>query len=98
MDTEDVTLPNGEVVTLRALTGYEVMLGRKINPDDQIAMNGFMLATSMGHDDPKTASAVGVEWMKRHRAGDFQHAVEEVQRLSGMGGAADKSGVAEARD
>lgn len=92
-EPEDFTLPYcGDSVTLRGLSGYEVVLGRKVSQGDEIVMNAFMIGVSMG-GTVKTAAADGQTFMEKHLAGDYNALANKIQELSGMAEGARKSGV-----
>jgi hypothetical protein len=92
LEATDFTMPSGETVALRGLTGYEIALGSKTRGGDSLAINAFMIGLSMGADE-KAAEPAGTEWMKTHLAGDYRAVTDEIQRLSGLGDDATKSGV-----
>ncbi len=79
--SENVTLSTGESVTVRGVTGYEVMLSRK---KDEIGQNVFLLSCAMG-----ISEAAALEWFKTKLAGDFTAVMDKIQELSRMKTSAD---------
>jgi hypothetical protein len=92
-ESEPFELPyNGGTVQLRGLTGFEVVLGRKRYPDDEVSLNAFMIGLAMGAD-LKVCEGVGLAFMKEHMAGDYDATARRIQELSGMTEDAAKSRV-----
>jgi len=78
VETEDFELPSGEVVRIRGLSAYEVMLSKKKSGDD-LAINAFMLSCALGITESEAE-----HWMKTHVAGDFVALVDRIQEISGL--------------
>lgn len=85
---EDFTLPSGEVVQVRGLTGFEFMLGRKRHPGDELGIGAAFLGFVWGISED-----AAVEWMKSHSAGDLSAVNQRINELSGLIEGAPKSGV-----
>ena len=103
MQTEELTLPSGEVVPVRGLTGMEVALIAKRNaqtaddpdaPAGTAIQIGFMLGATRVRD----AEAQGSAWLSSHSASDFTTLSDRIEALSGYGKGAQKSGVDRATD
>lgn len=103
MEPEDLTLPSGEQVTVRGLTGMEVALIGKHNAQDHdpdsaggIAMQiGFGVLNKTTVRDAETA---GIGWLVSHGAADFNAVIDRLNALSGFGKGAAKSDVRPAGD
>lgn len=88
MQPENLTLPSGETVSLRGLSGYEFTLSTKIAESDPVAISVQYLRFAMD-----LSEAGAEQWMRTHTAGDFNAAFRRVRELSGLVEGADKSDV-----
>lgn len=104
MESEDLTLPSGEVVTVRGLTGMEVALIAKRNaalagdldaPGGTAIQIGFAV---LGKARVRDAEAAGIAWLNNHGAADFTTLGDRIEALSGYGQGAQKSTVDRATD
>jgi len=98
METEELTLPSGEVVNVRGLTGMEVALISKRNAalsDDPDSPGGVAIQVGLmlGKTKIREAEAAGVAWLNSHSATDFTTLGNAIERLSGFGKGAAKSAV-----
>src|SRR5262245_12078091 len=99
METEELTLPSGEVVPVRGLTGMEVALISKRNAatrDDDDAPGGAAIQIGfvvLGKTRVRDAEAAGIAWLNSHNAADFTKLGDEIERRSGYGPGAAKSAV-----
>jgi hypothetical protein len=98
MTTEELTLPSGEVVNVRGLTGMEVALISKRNAqlvDDPDSPGGVAIQVGLmlGKTKIRDAEAAGIEWLNSHSANDFTTLGSAIERLSGFGKGATKSTV-----
>jgi hypothetical protein len=104
MEPEPFTLPSGEEITVRGLTGMEVALIAKRNAqlaDDPDAPGGTAIQIGfavLGKTDVRAAEAAGVKWLNGHNAADFTTVGDQIERLSGYGKGAQKSVVDQATD
>lgn len=103
MRTEELTLPSGEVINVRGLTGMEVALIAKRNAqlaDDPDAPGGtaIQIGLMLGKTRIRDAEAAGVEWLISHDAVDFTTLGDRIEALSGYGKGAQKSIVDRATD
>lgn len=104
MESEELTLPSGETVTVRGLTGMEVALIAKRNAatqDDPDAPAGTAIQIGFvvcGKTRVREAEAAGIEWLKSHGAADFTAVSDRIEALSGYGKGAQKSSVDRATD
>lgn len=104
MEPEPLTLPSGEVVVPRGLSGLEIALISKRNaqladdPDEPggVAITiGFAL---LGATRVREAEAAGKAWLVCHDAADFTAANNAIEALSGYGKGAAKRDVHRATD
>lgn len=99
MESEELTLPSGEVVTVRGLTGMEVALIGKRNAqtaDDPDAPGGTAIQVGfcvLGKAKVRDAEAAGIAWLNSHNAADFTALSDRIEALSGLGKGAQKSAV-----
>ena len=98
MTSEELTLPSGEVVNVRGLTGMEVALISKRNAqlvDDPDSPGGVAIQVGLmlGKTSIREAEAAGVAWLNSHSANDFTTLGNAIERLSGFGKGAAKSAV-----
>jgi hypothetical protein len=103
MTTEDLELPSGETIAVRGLTGMEVALIAKRNAqlaDDPDAPGGtaIQIGLMLGKTKIRDAELAGVAWLESHGAADFTALGNAIERLSGFGKGAAKSGVDRATD
>lgn len=103
METEELTLPSGEVMTVRGLTGMEVALIGKRNgqiQDDPDAPGGIAIQIGfmLGKTRVREAEAAGIAWLNSHSAPDFTAVGDAIERLTGYGKGATKSIVDRATD
>lgn len=100
MTTEEpLTLPSGEVVNVRGLTGMEVALISKRNAalkDDPDVPGGIaiQIGLMLGHAKIRDAEREGSAWLRSHSAADFTTFIDAIEARSGFGEGAQKSGVA----
>lgn len=97
-NTEELTLPSGEVVNVRGLTGMEVALISKRNAqlvDDPDSPGGvaIQIGLMLGKTRVRDAEAAGIAWLESHGADDFTTLGNAIERLSGFGKGAAKSKV-----
>lgn len=90
---ENFTLPSGKEISLRGLSGFEVMVARKAYPEDNMLCSAVMLGFSMDAKDVKEAERIGLDFMKTHLAGDLGVVIDKFQELSGLSEGATKSSV-----
>lgn len=99
MEPEEIELPSGETVPVRALTGMEVALIAKRNAqlvDDADAPGGTAIQIGLivlGKTKIREAEAAGIAWLNGHSASDFTTVMNKVEELSGYGKGAQKSTV-----
>lgn len=92
-----LTLPSGEEVHVRGLSGLEVALIGKRNgqlTDDPDAPGGIAIQIGfcvLGHKKVADAERAGIEWLETHSGADFQVLGDVIQQLSGFGQGAAKS-------
>lgn len=104
MESEELTLPSGEVVTVRGLTGMEVALIAKRNAqtaDDPDAPGGTAIQIGfvvLGETKVLKAEAAGAAWLIKHSGADFTAVGDRIEALSGFGQGAQKSTVDRATD
>jgi hypothetical protein len=94
--TGEVEIPGVGTITVRGLTRFELLLAGKTGGDDAALMERKMLAFAMV--DPEMSEKDVEAWQKASPAGEMMPVVNLVNRLSGVGQGADKSGVPEAGD
>lgn len=101
---DELTLPSGEVVPIRGLTGMEVALISKRNAqlnDDLDAPAGVAIQVGLvvcGKTRVRDAEAAGTEWLLTHTAADFTAVGNAIEERSGFGSGATKSNVDRAED
>jgi len=94
VDTEEVEIPGVGTVTVRGLSRFEFLLCQKRFPDDAMASERASLALAMVEPE-LTEDEVG-QWQKSSQPDEINRVALVVNRLSGIGEGADKSGVPEA--
>lgn len=87
---EEVPIPGLGTVTVRGLSRYELHLVNK-GTDEAAVIERRMLAHAMV--DPELTVDDVEQWQRCSAAGELTLVTEAVQRLSGLGEGADKSGV-----
>lgn len=98
-----MTLPSGEVINVRGLTGMEVALISKRNAqlvDDPDSPGGVAIQVGLmlGKTRVRDAEAAGIAWLGSHSAADFTTLGNRIEALSGYGKGAQKSTVDPAAD
>lgn len=89
--TDDVSLPGGQVVKVRGLTRYELVLNGK-GTDDSNTIERRNLVTCMV--EPKMTDEQVERWQKSQcSAGDIGKVCDAIRRLSGLAEGAQKSDV-----
>jgi hypothetical protein len=95
LNSEELDLPGVGTITVRGLSRFELLLAGKLTGDQGAAvMEQHML--SMGMVDPEMSTKDVEAWQKASPAGEIMPVVSLINRLSGVGQGADKSGVPEA--
>lgn len=103
MEPDELTLPSGEVVAVRGLTGMEIALISKRNAqllDDPDHPGGaaIQIGIMLGKTKIREAEVAGIEWLKSHSGNDFKALADEIETRSGFGPGATKSAVDRATD
>ena len=98
MESEELTLPSGEVIAVRGLTGMEVALISKRNAqlaDNPDAPGGVAIQVGLmlGKTRVREAETAGIDWLNSHDARDFTTLGNRIEELSGFGSGAQKSAV-----
>lgn len=92
LNSEDLELPGVGTITVRGLSRFELLLAGKLADDKgTAAMEQHML--SMAMVDPEMSTKDVEAWQKASPAGEIAPVISLVNRLSGVGQGADKSGV-----
>ncbi|MES2211414.1 MAG: hypothetical protein V4515_14720 [Chloroflexota bacterium] len=95
LQREDVEIPGVGTITVRALTRMELLLAGKLSDQGVAAVERRMLSYAMV--DPEMSEAEVERWQKCSPAGDIQPLMPAINRLSGIGQGAEKSGVQSVR-
>lgn len=95
LPTDQIEIPGVGAITVRGLSRFELLLAGKLADDKGTAsMEQHML--SMAMVDPEMSVKDVEAWQKASPAGEMAPIVALVNRLSGVGQGADKSGLSEA--
>lgn len=93
---EDLTLPNGLVVTVKGMSAFERKLLYKGAVDNQGNLDAALIETRIikyGMVNPKLSMDQAEEWMKKTLPSVIDAVTGKVRDLSGMGEGAEKSEV-----
>jgi hypothetical protein len=96
LNTGEVEIEGVGTITVRGLSRYEFLVASKKYPDDNLLQERFILAAAMV--DPEMTEGDVADWQKASPPAEINAVAVEVNRLSGIGKGADKSGVSGLRD
>lgn len=97
LNTDTVELDGVGPVTVRGLSRYEFMLANKKYPDDDMRKERFVLSVAVV--DPAGLTEDDIEaWQKASGPMEINTVANAINRLSGIGKDAAKSGVPDVRD
>ncbi len=87
----DIELPGVGTIRVRGMTRLETLLSTKLNDQSIARVEQFMLAAAMV--DPVLTEREVELWQKASPSGEMKPVIEVINRLSGIGQGADKSGL-----
>lgn len=96
LNTDTVDIPGVGSVVVRGLSRFEFLVAQKKHPDDTLRQERFILSTALV--DPVLTEDDVADWQKASGPNEINEVATAINRLSGIGQGADKSGVPEVRD
>lgn len=96
LNTEEYEIEGVGAVTVRGLSRFEFLVAQKKYPDDMLKQERYTL--SMALVDPEMTEDDIAAWQKASGPMEMNEVANVVNRLSGIGKGADKSGVSGVRD
>lgn len=96
LNTDIVDLDGVGAVTVRGLSRFEFLIAQKNHPDDNLKQERYILSRAMV--DPEMTEDDIAAWQKASGPMEINEVANVVNRLSGIGKGADKSGVDGVRD
>lgn len=97
LTTEEVPIEGVGTITVRGLSRFEMLLSQKKYPDDSMRQERFILSHAVV--DPAGLTEDDIEtWQKGSEPDEINRVATTINRLSGIGKGADKSGLPGVRD
>jgi hypothetical protein len=96
LNTEDVEIEGVGTITVRGLSRFEFLVAQKKFPDDNLKQERFILSTAVVN--PELTEDDVAAWQRASGPMEINAVANVVNRLSGIGKGADKSGVDGVRD